>query len=318
MQATDPLKPYVSPFTWRSLARYLWLAVPIAVGWCALPASMGWYSGSAATGDSVTVTLVEDWVVHAIPWIAVASLLALIALGVWKRRLFPHPISVVVAGFAFACGPVFLMGGRALSASVAGPDGRTYAFFHHTILQGRTAYLCRVTSDVWFARTADIVAPDDGEFGFTYASLVRPASAPSDGTWVATTRDGLLLGMVGGNAYRGMRPGELVSISTTEVQSLSPFVLLADAGDGVEDDVETIAQTVRENVRIHGRERAYDWAHPDPHDADEFRSGTPTEVALLAALDHPNPWVRTAVRSIAQAGGADVYPEVLRRLDAVK
>ena len=55
-------------------------------------------------------------------------LVALLALGAWKPRVFPSPV-VGALVLLFGCGNVFFMGGRSLSAGVlgqAGGQGRAY------------------------------------------------------------------------------------------------------------------------------------------------------------------------------------------------
>jgi hypothetical protein len=271
--------------------------VPIALGQFAYASCMGSWS---PPDYRTHVALIEDWVVSALRWGTLACPIVLFVLGFVNRRWFPPPISVLVALF-FGCGPAICIGARRLSASETGEDGRAYAFFHQSFFQGRTAFIGRVTESGRFTRTLEVVWPDY-EFGFTAARIVRPANDPSDDTRVRVTRDGLVLGLIGPNAYAAVRSGETTAFTSDEVKKLSPFVLLDDTSKGLDSDVDGIVDHVRWVLRVFGKSGGGD------------EDDVPGEASLLAALDSPNPWIRAATKRIVEAGGAKEYPEATKRL----
>jgi hypothetical protein len=287
--------------------RLLWLTIPFGLGYFALPISMGW---STAEGD---VVLVEDSVVNTLRWFVPASAVVLLGLGVWKPRTFPSPVMGALVLF-FGCGSVFFMGARSLSDGVVASDGKTYVFFHHQIFQGRMAYLGRVKQHEWMARTVEVIDGDQGEFGFSFASLVRPVGSANNRTYVTITPEGVVIGMIGPTAFATARVGQEKSLTAAELRSLSPFVLMGDAGEGVEEDVTAIIEHLRDNLRVFERNRDSEWAHPAPNAESESSSGTPTQDSLLAALASPNPWIRAAATRIVSAGGPNTYPEATKRL----
>jgi hypothetical protein len=247
---------------------------------------MGW-----STSDGRRV-LLEDWVANGVRWFVPASVVLLIALGAWKRRWFPPPGAGALALFV-GCGGVFWMGARKLSDGVMGPDGATYVFFHHQIMQGRSAYLGRVVSLGPFWRTVQPIESHEGEFRSVGAHVFRPTGVPEYATWVAITEDGFVLGIEGDFACRQARVGSDESVPRGTIEQLSPFAALGVSGVGDEREVERDIRSIRE-----GRQT----------------SAWPTDAHLSAALDSVNPWVRGAARRIVEAGGADIYPEATKRL----
>jgi hypothetical protein len=289
--------------------RLFWLAVPIGVGLLALVAT----TGEETLNGRLTAVVIEDRVVSAMRWAPAMACVVLVALAAWRRRWFPHPLATIVFGFlGWLCTGV--IGARALSDDVAAPDGSLYAFFHRTCFQHRFAMLGRVVDRGPFSRTIEVIEPDQGEFGFCFASIVRPAQAAQDRTRVVITPEGLVVGMIGPTACATARVGSRKSLSEAELENLSPFLLFRDAGEGVEEDVDAIVESLRFNRRVHGASSCREWAHPGVDEGNQLRSGTPTEASLLAALDHANPWVRAAARRIVEAGGMEMYPEATRRL----
>jgi len=304
-----------SPYLWvfreyGGVARYLWLVLPLYAG------SLAATSGSAQYGEwngKPVLIVPEDWFTECLRWAPLSVGCVLLVLWIWKRRWFPHPIGTVAACF-LGWVVTWTIGGQGLSPDVAAPDGSTYAFFHRSFFQARNANLGRVVARDRMTRTLDLVEADQGEFGFIYASLVRPSNAAEDGTRVVIVHDELVLGMIGETAFASALVGKDKTLTATVLQNLSPFVLLGDSDGGVDADVDKIIEKVRYNLRVFGPERCSAWTSPTPTDAAEDRSGTPTEASLLAALESPNAWIRSAARRIAAAGGADMYPEATRRL----
>ena len=91
--------------------------------------------------------------------------------------------------------------------------------------------------------------------------------------------DGLVIEVHGDERYADTYAAAAIDGSRTftrsDVQALSPFVLLDAATPGLDSDVDVLVATVK-------------GASPSWKSTPHWESGIPTEASLLSALDHAN------------------------------
>lgn len=107
------------------------------------------------------------------------------------------------------------------------------------------------------------------------ATLQRLTRAP-DGTLLATNENGI--------CWLAVNPATGVVHDSSNMDDLSPFLLLGDDGEGVIEDVDRLRATIRASRAASGAT-----AHP---------AGVPSDATLNLELRSPNPWVRNAAREL--------------------
>jgi hypothetical protein len=273
--------------------------------------------------------LPRPWLGPAIGWGAVAT--TLFALFLSRRRSWlwtPRPrfaavgAFVVVAVLLLSVPASWLRWDWQVENSLEGRDGRNFAVLVQPIWD-KAHRAFAVESATSLTHTSyEILDPTPYEQHCpTVAWIVRPAGAHNDGPTLWTSDDGSVFAIDRGSCWAAWNGAAHRAATIPELVRMSPFVLLGDESEGREPDLQQIEWQF---ARTHGPDeysltelRAA--AHPRDSEAaasNDVGPAVPTEAVLLAALDHANPWVRTASRRIVAAGGAYVYPEATRRVAA--
>jgi hypothetical protein len=248
--------------------------------------------------DDSTITIVDPWVVHVATCLPIALALAMLwAAAEGRPRWLPGGLMASLGFVGAVIGTAGALtigrwGAWEIRDAQTGSDGRRYASFESRGIDGYEEMLGVEKSRSPWSRTFR-TAPTMWLDHAATSSMARPATSKDAERRIYFTRDRIAAMVVHAACWGAFDASSGRFLSGTELTRLAPFALLDDSTDGLDADVETMVERVR---RARGN------------------SPAPSDGALTAALDHPNPWVRAAARRIVEAGGAEIYPAATNRL----
>jgi len=232
------------------------------------------------------------------------AIVSFIVVAVWATvpvRTRPHVVAVILA--AFACLAARGFAGithlrspwMAASVAVVGADGAAYC-------EGGDGdggrWLVRRIDRRWDRSVGEIVA----NVGRTQdcAGLVIRAAAAADAEFQVDGSGRIFaVGDTVGLVFDPNAPREDFDCEPPrrpQIEFPSPFVLLRTGDVGAPADVERVL------ARIHDYRDKKSYLLP------------PSDAALLAALDSPNPWIVDTAKRFIEAGGPTLYPTATARL----
>jgi hypothetical protein len=270
---------------------------------CATPAS---------GPDTAMLTLPAPWVASSLVVAAAASwvfvLVSLVLLPRTSRWIASRWITLLalLLTMFMACRLPIARVRRVTHERDLPAVGRVAVVYERELL-GHIERLSRVRSSGLVQTEYDVFG--SAHFGSPgddpYASVIRPAGSVASGESLFAGADGLVVLAAGGRCYLAGRPDAPGRPNDGLLRDVSPFVLLDDATAGESRELDEVCAAVA---------RASVGASGVPTARDGF--GVPPETSLLAALDSPNAWIRSAAKRIVEAGGDAMYPEATKRLAA--
>jgi len=255
--------------------------------------------------EVVNITTLNPTVRTVIDCSAALSALILLSTGVAAiccRRICFGVITIMIAvGGYFASHVVAFLRNPApwtTEAEIVAPDGNTYYFMDSSLLQGQTMAIAKLESKGVLTHRVNVLGTNNGDSPRSYASLVRPAGAPSHDYGQLYVTD---LGMVIGIRYDNKCYLAYDTISDKfyghgDVEEISPFVLIRPNTLMHQADVEAIIEEVKRGANFLSTDA--DIRIPAKYLAGYTLPGYPRAQTLIDGLSHANPTVQELSRRI--------------------
>jgi hypothetical protein len=251
---------------------------------------MFWLFGALIQGVrwSNLLLLLHPKVAASLGLVVCVLMVAPIALGIVafsrKRRVLGAlavlaPL-VTLPAWGFALLLAYALQWSTISA-VTTPNGQTYCFLYTSFLQAQEMALARSTADLGVCRVVRVLGENNGDWPTSWAWMIRPEGSDDKFGRLFVTDSGMIVG-IGENdkAYLAYDPASNRFYGHSDVESLSPFLLIGPATKMRHDDIEALLKFEEERK--------------DTSDGP----GVIREAALRRALKHRNPGVSQLAGSI--------------------
>lgn len=247
------------------------------------------YTTFDSEGNYSSIFILSPWVLQAVRWVAFCGFVLLLGLAVilGRRRRYAWCIlisCIAVGGYAASWLLAVLsnLGPWTQKNTLVAGDGAEYAFLDSSFLQGQVMAITRPRGIQGLYQAFDVLGITNGDSPRSWASIIRPADRAEESYGqLYEAPSGLIVGIRYANhCYMAYDAIGKRFIGSGEIESLSPFVLLAPDSALHEADIRSTIERIQER--------------------EGTGPGCPPRETLEAGLTHPNLQVHPVAEELLQ------------------